>query len=64
VNKDDRSRVIHLADAQGCIPGPAGAIRVLQRGTLDVALSIAVSPIQERPHARTRVTLSFAAVVS
>ena len=47
-----RSRVIHLADAQGRIPGPAGehAVTVLQRGTLDVALSIPEGPIQQSPH--------------
>jgi mannose-6-phosphate isomerase-like protein (cupin superfamily) len=47
-----RSQVIRLAEAQGRIPGPAGehAIRILQRGTLDVALSIPERPIQQSPH--------------
>jgi mannose-6-phosphate isomerase-like protein (cupin superfamily) len=47
-----RSRVIHLADAQARIPGPAGehALRILQRGTLDVALSIPKRPIPQTPH--------------
>ncbi len=47
-----RSRVIHLTDAQAHIPGPAGehALRLLQRGTLDVALSIPQRPIPQSPH--------------
>ncbi|HEV8293022.1 MAG TPA: cupin domain-containing protein [Tepidisphaeraceae bacterium] len=47
-----RSRVIHLADAQSRIPGPAGehALRLMQRGTLDVALSIPQRPIPQSPH--------------
>ena len=52
VNTTDRSRVIRLADAQAHIPGPAGehAVRLLQRGTLDVALSIPKRPIPQSPH--------------
>jgi mannose-6-phosphate isomerase-like protein (cupin superfamily) len=47
-----RSRVIHIAYAQARIPGPAGehAVTVLQRGTLDVALSIPERPTQQSPH--------------
>jgi mannose-6-phosphate isomerase-like protein (cupin superfamily) len=52
MSKPDRSRVIRLAEAQSRIPGPAGehAVRMLQRGTLDVALSVPVHPIQQNPH--------------
>src|SRR5215510_15581463 len=47
-----RSLVIRLADAQAHIPGPAGehGLRLLQRGTLDVALSIPQRPIPQSPH--------------
>src|SRR5262245_47932827 len=47
-----RSRVIHLADAQARIPGPANehAVKVLQRGTLDIALSIPNCLIAQTPH--------------
>ena len=42
MSKADRSRVIRLAEAQAGIPGLAGerSVRVLQRGTLDVALRV------------------------
>mgnify|MGYP001195748763 CR=1 FL=1 len=48
----DRSRVIRLAEAQSRIPGPAGehAVSMLQRGTLDVALSVPVHPLRQSPH--------------
>jgi len=54
-----RSRVIRLADAQARIPGPAGehAIRILQRGTLDVALSIPKRPIPQSPHEQDELYL-------
>lgn len=57
VNNSDRSRVIHLAEAQRRIPGPAGehAVRLLQHGTLDVALSMPVSPTQQAPHAQDEI---------
>jgi mannose-6-phosphate isomerase-like protein (cupin superfamily) len=53
----DRSRVIRLADARARIPGPAGehAVSVLQRGTLDVKLSLPVVPNQQTPHAQDEV---------
>ena len=53
----DRSRVIRLAEAQGGIPGPAGerAAMVLQRGTLDVALSLPLRPSQQTPHAQDEI---------
>lgn len=52
-----RSRVIHLAEAQAGIPGPAGehAKSLLQRGTLHVKLSLPVSPNQQAPHAQDEV---------
>jgi len=57
MSKGDRSRVIHLADAGARIPGPAGehATTVLQRGTLDVALSMPAYPIQQTPHAKDEI---------
>ena len=57
MSKDDRSSVIHLMEAQARIPGPAGehATTALHRGTLDVALSIPPSPIQQTPHAQDEI---------
>ena len=56
----DRSRVIHLAEAQAGIPGPAGehAVSVLQRGTLKALLSLgrfAPLPRPTTPHAQDEV---------
>lgn len=47
-----RSRVMRLAEAEAGIPGPAGehAVRVWQRGSLDVALSMPKQPIPQTPH--------------
>ena len=52
MSKGDRSRVFHLRDSQTLIQGLAGehATTVLHRGTLDVALSIPPSPVQQTPH--------------
>jgi mannose-6-phosphate isomerase-like protein (cupin superfamily) len=57
MSKPDRNRVIHLAEAQAGIPGPAGehSVSVLQRGTLDVKLSLPVPPNQQTPHAQDEV---------
>jgi mannose-6-phosphate isomerase-like protein (cupin superfamily) len=57
VSKADRSRVIRLAEAQAGIPGLAGerSVRVLQRGTLDVALGLPVSPSEQTPHAQDEI---------
>src|SRR5262245_17023052 len=46
-----RSNVIRLSEAQARIPGPAGehAVRVLQRGSLDVTLSAPQRPIEQSP---------------
>ncbi len=54
-----RSRVIHLADTQASIPGPAGehAVKLLQRGALDVALSIPKRPIPQSPHEQDELYL-------
>jgi hypothetical protein len=48
----DRGGVIRLVEAESCIPGLAGerAVLVLQRGTLDIRLSMPVPPNQQTPH--------------
>lgn len=53
----DRSRVVRLGDARGRIPGPAGehSVSLLQRGTLNVKLSLPVVPNQQTPHAQDEV---------
>ena len=57
MNTVDRSGVIRFAEAQASIPGPAGerAVLVLQRGTLDVKLSLPVPPNQQTPHAQDEI---------
>jgi mannose-6-phosphate isomerase-like protein (cupin superfamily) len=57
MSKPERSRVFHFADADRSIPGPAGehAIRVLQRGSLDLKLSRPVPPNRQTPHAQDEV---------
>jgi mannose-6-phosphate isomerase-like protein (cupin superfamily) len=57
VSTDVRSGVIRLAEARRRIPGLAGehAIGLLQRGTLDVALSIPVSPKHQTPHSQDEI---------
>jgi mannose-6-phosphate isomerase-like protein (cupin superfamily) len=57
MSKPDRSCVIHLAEAQAGIPGPAGehAVSLLQRGTLNVKLSLPVPPNQQTPHVQDEV---------
>jgi len=52
-----RSCVIRLAEAQARITRLTGehAVRVLQRGTLDVALSITASPTRQTPHAQDEI---------
>jgi mannose-6-phosphate isomerase-like protein (cupin superfamily) len=52
-----RSGVICLAEARTRIPGPDGehAVRLLRRGTLDVALSIPGSPKTQAPHAQDEI---------
>ena len=53
----DRSRVIRLAEARAGIPGPAGehAVSLLQRGTLNVKLSLPVLPNRQTPHAQDEI---------
>ncbi len=57
MSKSDRSRVIRLAEAQAGIPGPAGerAVMVLQRGPLDVALALPLTPSQQTPHPQDEI---------
>lgn len=53
----DRSGVIRLFEAQAGIPGPAGerSVLVLQRGTLDVRLSLPVPPNEQTPHLQDEI---------
>jgi mannose-6-phosphate isomerase-like protein (cupin superfamily) len=53
----DRSRIIRFADAQAGIPGLAGerSVRVWQRGTLDVAFSLPVTPSEQLPHTQDEI---------
>jgi mannose-6-phosphate isomerase-like protein (cupin superfamily) len=57
MDKSDRSRVIHLAEARAQIPGPQGehSLSFLQRGTLNVKLSLPVVPNQQTPHAQDEI---------
>jgi len=57
MSNPDHSRVIHLADARARIPGPAGehSVSVLQRGSLNLKLSLPVSPNQQTPHAQDEI---------
>ena len=53
----DCSCVLRLAEAEMRIPGPGGehAVMILQRGTLDVALSIPRVPKRQTPHAQDEI---------
>ncbi len=53
----ERSRVIRLGAARARIPGPAGehSMSLLQRGTLNVKLSLPVSPNQQTPHEQDEI---------
>jgi mannose-6-phosphate isomerase-like protein (cupin superfamily) len=53
----DRSRVIRLLEAQAGIPDSANkrSVRVLQRGTLDVALGTPARPDEQMPHEQDEV---------
>jgi mannose-6-phosphate isomerase-like protein (cupin superfamily) len=57
MRKPDRSCVIRLAEAQANLPGPAGehSVSFLQRGTLNVKLSLPVPPNQQTPHEQDEV---------
>lgn len=57
MDASDRSRVIRLAQGRARIPGPAGehSVNLMQRGTLDVALSVPPSTNQQVPHAQDEI---------
>lgn len=57
MGEGDRSRVIHLAEAQGRILRPPGQhfVGVIERGTFRVLLSLPVSPNRQTPHAQDEV---------
>src|SRR5688572_29357812 len=57
MNPTDRGGVIRLAAAQSRIPGSAGerAALILQRGTLDIALSLPVPPNELTPHVQDEI---------
>jgi mannose-6-phosphate isomerase-like protein (cupin superfamily) len=60
VGTTDRSWVIHLAEAQAGVPGPAGehAVSVMQRGTLKAIISLgrfAPLPRPTTPHAQDEI---------
>src|SRR6185369_18084207 len=62
MGRSDRSRVIHLADARARIPGPAGehSVSVLQRGSLNLKLSLPVTPNQQTPHEQDEIYVIIA----
>ena len=53
----DRSGVISMAETEARIPGPAGerVAVALKRGTLDVTLSVPVSPNRQTPHKQDEI---------
>ena len=57
MNKTDKNGVIHLTEARSRIPGPAGenSLSFLQRGTLNVKLSLPVLPNQQTPHTQDEI---------
>lgn len=57
MNRTERSGVIRFTDAQRSIPGPGGerSVLVLQRGTLDVKLSLPMPPNQQTPHGQDEI---------
>ena len=57
MSQPDRSRVISLAEARARIPGPSGehSVSVLQRGSLNVKLSLPVRPNQQTPHTQDEI---------
>lgn len=57
MNTLDRSGVLGLAEARRRIPGPAGehSASLLQRGTLNLKLSLPVRPNRQAPHAQDEV---------
>ena len=57
MSQPDRIRVIPLAEARARIPGPSGehSVSVLQRGSLNVKLSLPVRPNQQTPHTQDEI---------
>jgi mannose-6-phosphate isomerase-like protein (cupin superfamily) len=57
MSKPGRGCVIRLAEAQAGIPGPAceHSVSCLQRGTLNVKLSLPVPPNRQTPHEQDEV---------
>jgi mannose-6-phosphate isomerase-like protein (cupin superfamily) len=57
MSKPARSCIMHFAEAQARIPGPAGerAVMVLHRGPLDVALSLPQRPSLQTPHTQDEI---------
>lgn len=57
MNTKARSGVIRFSDAEMEIPGPTGerSVVVLQRGTLDIKLSLPVPPNEQTPHAQDEI---------
>lgn len=57
MSHSDRSRVLHLAEAHGRIPGPPGQhfVNLIQRGTLRILLSRPVFPNEQTPHVQDEV---------
>jgi mannose-6-phosphate isomerase-like protein (cupin superfamily) len=57
MSKPDRSCVIHLTEARAQIPRPAAqhSVSFLQRGTLNVKLSLPVPPNQQTPHTQDEI---------
>ena len=53
----ERSAVIQFEEALARIPGPAGehAVVMLQRGSLNVKLSVPVVPVTQTPHEQDEV---------
>jgi len=57
MNTADRSGVIRLADARALIPGAAGehSASVLQRGSLNLKLSLPIAPNRQTPHRQDEI---------
>jgi mannose-6-phosphate isomerase-like protein (cupin superfamily) len=57
MNEPERSHVIRMGEARARIPGPAGehSASVLQRGTLNVKLSLPEPPNVQSPHEQDEI---------
>ena len=62
MSNSEPSSVIRLADARARIPGPAGehSVSVLERGSLNLKLSLPVSPNQQNPHEQDEIYVIMA----